>query len=107
MKTKSTKKKRFSVKIKNSKGEVVKDIVVGGKKQALIEAINISKKPIKDPVHIMGIKERTEATASVGDLWDCVELIQGIFLDWSKERPWLLYPVVEVLKISKDGKPKD
>lgn len=101
MKAKSVKKKPFSVKIKNSNGEIIKDIVVGGKKQALIEAIGISKKPIKDPVHIMGIKERVGPTSSIGDLWDCLELIQGIFLDWSKERPWLLYPTVEAVKNEK------
>jgi len=50
----------------------------------------------------MGIDNRVKGKPSVFDLWDCLELVQGIFEDWKVERPWLLYPKVR----ENDGKNK-
>ncbi len=94
-------KKQFVVSIYDNKKHLVKVFTVGGKKQALIEAINICKKPIKDQVHLMGIADRIKGSPSVFDLWDCVELLQGIFEDWNVERPWLLYPKVREKAMTK------
>jgi len=88
-------KKQFIVSIYDNSGQPIKVFTVGGKKQALIEAINICKKKIKDPVHLMGIEDRIKGKPSVFDLWDCLELLQGIFEDWKQERSWLLYPRVK------------
>jgi hypothetical protein len=88
------KKKQFIVSIYDNNLNLVKMFTVGGKKQALQEAINICKKKIKDPVHLMGIDDRVKGKPSVFDLWDCLELVQGIFEDWKVERPWLLYPKI-------------
>lgn len=90
------KKKKFIVSVFDNNLCPIRKFIVGGKKQAIIEAINICKKQIKDPVHLQGIAERTHPNASMFDLWDCLELVQGIFEDWKQERPWLLYPTVKV-----------
>lgn len=92
------KKKKFKITIVSTEGLEKETKIVSGKKEALREAIKLGSAPIKDPVHLLGIKERTDKTASVGDLWDCLELIQGIFLDWKVERPWLLYPKFKEMK---------
>lgn len=90
------KKKQFVVTIYDNKLHPIKKFTVGGKKQAIIEAINCCKKQIKDPVHLQGIAERLHPNSSMFDLWDCLELVQGIFEDWKLERPWLQYPAVKV-----------
>jgi len=99
-------KKKFLLKIYSSTGALVLTKTIGGKRLALKEAINLSKKPITDKVHLLGIKERTSSDASIGDLWDCLELIQGIFQDWNVERPELLYPILVHQKENSSGSQK-
>jgi hypothetical protein len=98
-------KQEFVVKIYDVAEKVLKEKKFTDKKAALRFAVEECRSVIKDPVHLMGIKERLADKNKMWALWDAYELVRGIYQDYWTDRNWLVFPVL--LHNKEDGSYKE